>query len=48
MLTLLLDLEPGEKGMTEKRAQLSKRKTTSLLNCQDNLRLLSLDVKTRA
>jgi hypothetical protein len=28
ILTLLLDLGPGEKGMTEKRALLSKRKMT--------------------
>jgi hypothetical protein len=28
MLTLLLDLGPGEKGMTEKWALLSKRKMT--------------------
>jgi hypothetical protein len=28
MLTLLLDLGPGEKGMTEKQAPISKRKMT--------------------
>jgi hypothetical protein len=47
MLTLLLDLGPGEKGMTEKWALLSKRKIDDLvlLNHQDKLGLLSLDAK---